>query len=691
MSDQDHEFQSVATTSTTSPSVESGSSDHVEDVQEPSRADEILGLIVKCRPQFRILARLEVEVEAQGGGGHGHQGRGQARRSLEVSEQSRFAWLDSWFRAIVLELAEALGCQNGSGGADHEDRRGHHRRLEELQNLRKGLSEKGLRSNVVSRDLLKRRMEEKGFGSLTLLEDDQVSSGGGGIEDVVRKIKARLREDLTQKSKLRSRAGLMDVLIPQLEDISAELKQLREDIEERLRRGGMHMQMNCHDQLQHHTTAHNCHLAAGPSIVELDEAEHELDSAAFQLNLGVSSLVAEGTLRRLKGRLDGVQEDLERRSCWACYIEAALDCKPELGEDFFFNDEQVRRTEQDLESIEQSISMFGGRDQSSLFGGFGGLGGGFGLINDPKSQLVEIHETLRLPGLWSVPPPYHAAAPGLAYGSSGSPSGLVHDAPGVVLVGLRDEAGEAENEVRSDSELDLDKQRWALEKKAQQDALELEKRQWELEKQQAELERRQAELADGKMSQEKDDAVEIVGEEEVDVGLVVTTAEEGGRAEDGGGEDVGRRPAKLKTGGAHRGTANRTVKGPATGCRQCREWEAVHAKDMPADASRIAQLEFESRLEKHQSAVLLMQKDKALFHLNSRDQRIAELEDRAKSKDEDLHQLKEVNEAYWDRIGDLENQRLALEDKIEDKDKQIAELQQRVRPQIPPVVVFRHR
>eukprot|EP00392_Amoebophrya_sp_AT5.2_P019768 g20757.t1 len=128
-------------------------------------------------------------------------------------------------------------------------------------------------------------------------------------------------------------------------------------------------------------------------------------------------------------------------------------------------------------------------------------------------------------------------------------------------------------------------------------------------------------------------------------------------------------------------------------------------KDMPGDASRIAQLEFELRLEKHQNAALLMQKDKALFHLNSRDERIAELEghakskdgriaeleDHAKSKDEDLHQLREVNEAYWDRIGDLESRRLALEDEVEDKDKQIAELQQRVRPQIPPVVVFRRR
>jgi SMC interacting uncharacterized protein involved in chromosome segregation len=66
-----------------------------------------------------------------------------------------------------------------------------------------------------------------------------------------------------------------------------------------------------------------------------------------------------------------------------------------------------------------------------------------------------------------------------------------------------------------------------------------------------------------------------------------------------------------------------------------------------------------------------------------------ELEDHNKSKDEDLHQLREVNEAYWDRVGDLEHTRLALEEQIEEKDKQIAELQQRVRPQIPPVVVFR--
>eukprot|EP00392_Amoebophrya_sp_AT5.2_P017458 g17814.t1 len=114
-------------------------------------------------------------------------------------------------------------------------------------------------------------------------------------------------------------------------------------------------------------------------------------------------------------------------------------------------------------------------------------------------------------------------------------------------------------------------------------------------------------------------------------------------------------------------------------------------KDMPADASRIAQLESELRLEKRQNVVLRMQKDKAPFHLNSRDQRIAELEERAKSKSEDLDELRKVNEAYWDRIGDLEHQRLFLEEENEDKDKQIAELQQRVRPQIPPVVVFRRR
>eukprot|EP00392_Amoebophrya_sp_AT5.2_P014110 g14248.t1 len=78
-------------------------------------------------------------------------------------------------------------------------------------------------------------------------------------------------------------------------------------------------------------------------------------------------------------------------------------------------------------------------------------------------------------------------------------------------------------------------------------------------------------------------------------------------------------------------------------------------KDMPADASRVAQLEFELRLEKRQSVVLRMQKDKAVSHLNSRDQRIAELEEHAKAKSEDLDETRKVNEAYWDRIGDLEN------------------------------------
>ena len=107
----------------------------------------------------------------------------------------------------------------------------------------------------------------------------------------------------------------------------------------------------------------------------------------------------------------------------------------------------------------------------------------------------------------------------------------------------------------------------------------------------------------------------------------------------------------------------------------------------PAD--RIAQLESELREQKRKNDVLRMQKDKALAHLESQDQRIVELEDHNKSKDEDLHQLREVNEAYWDRVGDLEHTRLALEEQIEEKDKQIAELQQRVRPQIPPVVVFR--